>query len=105
MSPEAQRIAIAEACGHPSLQIHMGETAEAAFPDYLNDLNAMHEAEKTIPNELRMFYWRELLEAVTPVDYTTEPGCDEQTWAFINAKPNHRAKAFLKAHLKWDDTK
>ena len=38
MSPEAQRIAIAEACAPGS----------SVMPDYLNDLNAMHEAEKVL---------------------------------------------------------
>jgi len=53
MNPEQQRIAIGEACGHsrqeagsPWLdcpdggQIHIDD-----LPDYLNDLNAMHEVE------------------------------------------------------------
>ena len=53
MTPEEQRIKIAEACGHkfekfmcnpprlinPAIQL-------SEIPDYLNDLNAMHEAEK-----------------------------------------------------------
>ena len=49
MTPEQQRIAIAEACGITNAEYLMrygameeGET----LPDYLTDLNAMHEAEK-----------------------------------------------------------
>lgn len=73
-------------------------------PDYLNDLNAIQEAvEKYIPKNLRVVYWRELLNAVTPIDYSPMPGCDAQTWAFINAKPKHRAMAFLKTLGKWTD--
>ena len=61
MTPEAQRIAISEACGYsdfeidnfglilaiPSYNKHLkrGEGLRSV-PDYLNDLNAMHEAEK-----------------------------------------------------------
>jgi hypothetical protein len=56
MKRQEQRIAIAKACGwhvsydpphyqglHPEL--HEADDAPVALPDYLNDLNAMHEAE------------------------------------------------------------
>lgn len=45
MTPKQQRIAIGEVCGlkHPPGRI-IG--AQWVYPDYLNDLNAMHEAEK-----------------------------------------------------------
>ncbi len=48
MMPEQQRIAIAEACGYePNAYAeshHTWAPAEiASIPDYLNDLNAMHE--------------------------------------------------------------
>lgn len=51
MSPEAQRIAIAESVG---IYLHDGDHAPSNYtfvsdlPDYLNDLNAMHEAEKEL---------------------------------------------------------
>lgn len=56
MTPEHQRIAIAEACGwkvHPKDRFivippnspHSVQPLNT-IPDYLNDLNAMHEAEK-----------------------------------------------------------
>ena len=51
MKPEQQRIAIAEACGwKPALRGRwkLNERVERFRPDYLNDLNAMHEAEKTL---------------------------------------------------------
>lgn len=52
MNPEQQRIAIAEACG----KWHYGWPHEYMsqidrlrhIPDYLHDLNAMHEAEKVL---------------------------------------------------------
>jgi hypothetical protein len=49
MSPEAQRIAIAEACGLKHVRWDDGELVHGTacrirVPDYLNDLNAMHEA-------------------------------------------------------------
>jgi len=59
MSPESQRIAIAEACGWQNVRpIGMGKhpvdfygdkggcSTERTIPDYLNDLNAMHSAEQ-----------------------------------------------------------
>lgn len=61
MSPEAQRIAIAEACGFINVRMwsesciaSMGINAKGEYwsslgvPDYLNDLNAMNEAEGTL---------------------------------------------------------
>lgn len=51
MSPEAQRIAIAEACGWTAISRYNGiglspSGRHELIPDYLNDLNAIHEAEK-----------------------------------------------------------
>ena len=73
MTPEDQRIAIAEACGwtwengfNPRKQQNFlwspdktrrvlrwrdGSTGGNALPDYLSDLNAMHEAEKYLERE------------------------------------------------------
>ena len=56
MSPEQQRVAIAEACGivskdqwGPLYRTQYGIVRDC--PDYLNDLNAMHEAEKVLNRE------------------------------------------------------
>lgn len=52
MNPEAQRIAIAKACGWTHIVFDRGWKStdlgdfQAKIPDYLNDLNTMHEAEK-----------------------------------------------------------
>jgi hypothetical protein len=54
MKPEQQRIAIAETCGWkpaPRGRWKLNERVERFKPDYLNDLNAMHEAEKTLNRE------------------------------------------------------
>jgi hypothetical protein len=62
MTPEEQRVAIAQACGwqlrsckrhgcdtwHSPDGICADGNAESCVPDYLNDLNLMHEAEKII---------------------------------------------------------
>ncbi len=56
MKPEAQRIAIAEACGWkrsvyglypPGLPAVANIAREFPVPNYLSDLNAMHEAEQS----------------------------------------------------------
>jgi hypothetical protein len=54
MNPEQQRIAIAEACGWFFMDDswHYPNGAKAlSLPDYLTDLNAMHEAEKMLNRE------------------------------------------------------
>ena len=66
MNPEKQRIAIAEACGWQFIpEYYHGKDQPPEFttvtpdgrhlcgyyPDYLNDLNAMHEAEKQLEAE------------------------------------------------------
>lgn len=54
METELQRIEIAEACGWkpaPRGRWKLNERVERFKPDYLNDLNAMHEAEKTLNRE------------------------------------------------------
>ncbi len=71
MTPEQQRVAIAEACGwkfvgaHPSMKcvslmcwVRPGNPdwmSEQPF-DYLNDLNAMREAEKVLNEDQRYTY-------------------------------------------------
>jgi hypothetical protein len=66
MSPEAQRIAIAEACGWPkpfyeSKDIRVGGkmagTAIWNLPDYLNDLNAMHETERILMRDMNKLWY------------------------------------------------
>ena len=46
MNQEEQRIAIAEACGWKTG--YRDPEAWHPLPDYLNDLNAMHDAEKVL---------------------------------------------------------
>ena len=55
MKPEQQRIAIAEACGWKPDKRGLGWLSPHGYyapePDYLNDLNAMHEAEKVLTED------------------------------------------------------
>ena len=108
MTDIAQRVAIAEACGwepchkgcdgktwrHPELHGCQDE-----LPDYLNDLNAMHEAEKTLDVNVdsgdspRYKYASLLYGTLTP----------ERDQPF-RATARQRAEAFLRTIGKWEES-
>lgn len=98
MTPEAQRIAIAEACGweravQASYWIDPKDGVVCARPlDYLNDLNAMHEAEKVLTQGQKTQYI-----------YHLQTLCGGQQFGdnyFATAV--QRAEAFLKSIGKWE---
>ena len=117
MSDEQINIAIAEACGYewvsngwgcrflgsptersfgPDTQSPLCEDAYDSAPNYCNDLNAMHEAEKIILNDLKT--WRQYVDlirvqsakSVNPIFHLTA---------------RQRAEAFLRTIGKWEDAK
>ncbi len=115
MSPEAQRIAIAEACGWTAIQNCggaggfiakmpdgttlwdncLGATAvdaiDANCPAYLDDLNAMHEAEKVLNGPVERGRYFHFL--------------DEVSQGFPRCAPaTQRAEAFLRAINKWTES-
>lgn len=122
MSPEKQRIAIAEACGwkmirrdsqtelwSPPQWNGKAEKLEwtETLPDYLSDLNAMHEAEKVL-DQIELKAIREYLP--DPKAYNTYidvlrdvvggvPGC----FAHCTATAAQRAEAFLRTIGKWEE--
>jgi hypothetical protein len=109
MSDEAQRIAIAEACGWKHVQIEewMRLVSNAVppynfftkvieIPDYLNDLNAMHEAEKVLTDAQMSAYEREL--GYLCCKFATKPGPAYKIW---HATAAQRAEAFLKTLGLW----
>ena len=106
-------IAIAEACGwrfSPLAHIESKPFATMCWiapngadwqmqklPDYCHDLNAMHEAEKTLGD--RLDFYRKFLRLIATEDPTNrynEP-------AFTRAR--QRAEAFLRALGKWEEKK
>lgn len=106
MTPEKQRIAIAEVCGFhfirgcfytdPKVPI-----MAANVPDYPNDLNAMHEAEKTLTNDEwddKFYHW---------LGFVVSGGQEEQLWQWrkmiVHATAAQRAEAFLRTIGKWED--
>jgi hypothetical protein len=85
MTATSQRIAIAEACGR-----HLSETD----PDCLNDLNAMHEAEKVLTQKQSDEYRINLTLL-----------CHYQSHAVwrgdVHATAAQRAESFLRTIGKW----
>ena len=122
MTPKSQIIAIAEACGWKWIQTnfeaksgligtdspHSGNipyqgtnypsnrhlpTYGKAIPDYLNDLNAMHEAEKTL-NPIQAAEYARILTS-------TAWQSEQPVFAPMTAKADQRAEAFLRTIGKW----
>jgi hypothetical protein len=110
MKPEEQRIAIAEACGWgivkdygngslygypnriPSYDV--AECPPRAIPDYLTDLNAMHEAEKVL-NQAEDYRYRA---------YVLPQVCGDGSGLIaVTATATQRAEAFLRSINKWRD--
>lgn len=91
MKPKEQRIAIGEACGiHiPPCHKNNGLYRDLVMPDYLNDLNEMHTAEKVLTDEQAHRYEMHLVESFT---YPTM------------ATAAQRAEAFLRTLGKWEDS-
>ena len=104
MTDEQQRIKIAETCGWTDFSRAKHEGAiqygrkplscsdSWEVPDYLNDLNAMHEAEKVLTAEQRRSY-------VNCIFNLPVSECESNTFATAA----QRAKAFLRAIGKWED--
>lgn len=113
MNKEKQRIKIAEACGWSNLQYSdykplgkaqlVGRHPDGSkqnllrVPDYLNDLNAMHEAEKVLSrgknyNQFGGFGF--YLKTLGQICY--EASC-------VYATAAQRAEAFLKTLNLWED--
>lgn len=100
MKPEAQRIAIAEACGWNNKGVPGGhyKRADGGWTygiDVLTDLNAMHEAEKVLPSNGLIDKYHRLLQSMTNnADQIHADRCWHATAA-------QRAEAFLKTLNLW----
>jgi len=114
MSPEAQRIAIAEACGWIDIQMHAftGDCQVPAglircglhvwrkeIPDYAHDLEAMREAEKGyLLGKDRPYYKH--LRRVTRTAFRKDEFARNMDCIFATAA--QRCEAFLKTIGKWE---
>ena len=96
----AQRIAIAEACGHGDYSTQMNgwhDNQIHGLPDYLNDLNAMRDAEMVLePDQITDYL--EWLGMCSGDDA-------HQVWAYVHATAAQRAEAFLLTIGKWESAK
>ena len=97
MTNEQINIAIAEACGWTDTKI-VNEGGKLMYgqtevPDYCNDLNAMHEAEKVLGEiySIKSCEYDDWLQSVIGHD---------QKWRATSAQ---RAEAFLKNINKWEE--
>lgn len=100
MNNEKQRIAIAEACGWeplPEGHFHPDNPVGQTMPDYLVDLNAMHEAEKTL-NELQLVAYSDKLYDLA-VEHQRKTG----KWCYLSMSASQRAEAFLRTIGKWEE--
>jgi hypothetical protein len=119
MTQEQQRIAIAEWCGwtdckirswwkecayEPTLTGYDGKgEGSKEIPDFLNNLNAIHEAESNLSNndwDDKFYHW---------IGYVVSGGQTEQLWAYrkaiVHATAAQRAEALLRTIDKWEDGK
>lgn len=120
MTPEAQRIAIAELLGWTQrteglfwnedkqrAAILKGSALEATrrkmglpcdngvlLPDPLTDLNAIHDAEKVLTGTQNEDYWDEVAKLVPDT---------KGMFGILHATAAHRAEAFLRTVGRWTD--
>lgn len=107
LSPKEKRTKIAEACGwtgiheevHPAITYLWGYDSEFEhpknrdiIPNYLNDLNAMHEAEKVLLEDQFEQYETNLCEITSP---NTIYPYEFPARGYISATATQRADAFL----------
>ncbi len=102
MNPDEQRIAIAKACGWskftPDTIQYTARRADGKWgglPDYLNDLNAMHEVEKQLntPVHMQKHAWN---------NYKTMLE-DATNGSSFHATAAQRAEAYLRTLNLWTE--
>ena len=103
MKPALQRIAIAEVCGWRQAKSefadkpwirpdgYRGGIGVNAIPDYLNDLNAMAEAEKVL-GKRGLAEQLQYLHLLSPV---------HSEWTLATSTATQRAEAFLRTMGRW----
>lgn len=77
--------------------------ADRRLPNYFNDLNAMHEAEKVLQAQCK--YWPDYIAELARMFLFNDMHKDQINWSqCIHATAAQRAEAFLRCLGKWDDT-
>jgi hypothetical protein len=104
MTPEAQRLAIAEACGFSCFPLNAAwgkglcervDGTPTHVPDYLTDLNAMYEAEKVLTAEQARAYDKELQK----IGFRRRLAGAFWLWHFT---ADWKAEAFLRTIGRWE---
>lgn len=123
MNPEQQRIAIAEACGWfaredkdgfwravdasgnmtHELWMSQRNVWSAGIPDFLHDLNAMHDAERMLTQNQMIDYSRHIGKLVT--SHLPASRAAWMDFGLINTTATQRAEAFLRTIGKWKECK
>lgn len=110
MTTDEQKITIAEVCGfqkehHFSDHWHHPITTEAVYfhqlPDYCNDLNAIHTAEKFMDGGQRGRYVLSLSHSAAKQPETWFPQGAPELFLLLSATASQRAEAFLRALSLW----
>ena len=106
MTPEQQRIAIAEACGWKTG--YRDPEAWHPLPNFLNDLNAMSVALDTLNDDQQWQFIQHLNEITRNKDHSYADDWFIQdtdwTWRMVNATATQRAEAFLRTIGKWEES-
>jgi hypothetical protein len=114
MNKKKQNIAIAKACGYTLSggRIEWWTDKDGAHdepPDYLNDLNAMNEAEKTLTDKQY-----DLSDSLAAYEDTSFSGwlfrimvrrAENPDYRLYSASAAKRAEAFLRTLNLWEDSK
>ena len=113
MSPERQRVVIAQVCGwtkfEPDTIQYLAQGPDGKWgliPNYLRDLNAMHEAEKLLTGKQfsRYAVWLARVIAGTqnaPRASGTRVFCGQRF--LLSATAAQRAEAFLRTLSLWEE--
>jgi hypothetical protein len=106
MSPEKQRIVIAEFFGWNNIEdgLKIGIHPVRGWmplPDYINDLNAIHEAIVKLPDDLRVEFLSKL-DRITIPSLSKSSDVDIAFWR-VNATAAQRAETFVRTICKWED--
>lgn len=110
MNPEAQRIAIAEACGWSAIHAVgkdiFGTREEGVLtfiPNYLSDLNAMRDAWLTLTKRQQDAFAGFMGDITGGAQRDFGAGRINMTTAVFGASPTQWGEAFLKTIGKWED--
>ena len=118
MTPRDMRIAIAEANGYEwTMEAHLesgyhswqnfadqcgNEVLDDELPDYCNDLNAMHEVEKTLRYE--MIYVINLHRICNNDQSDWDLPTTNLQFNYVTATSLQRAEAYLRTIGKWNES-